>query len=227
MAVTPIPVDAWSDIVCPWCYVGHHRLHEAIAGEPDGGVEVRPRAFELLPEIPPEGMAIEDYYPRHYGSIEAMRDDLQRVTDEAARSGLELRFDRIKRAPNTRAAHRLVVLARRAGRAHEALLALFEGHFRHGADVGDPDAAIALVTAAAPDLDATALRADLDAGEGEREVAAEEGIATRMGITGVPFFLAGRSVAVSGANDVETFRQLIAAARHRLEAEAGSDPAPG
>ena len=229
MAVSPIAVDAWSDISCPWCYVGHHRLHEAIAGQPAGAVEVRPRAFELLPGVPPEGMAIEDYYPRHYGSIEAMRDDLERVTDEAARSGLEIRFDRIKRAPNTRLAHRLVALARRAGRGHDALLALFAGHFRDGADVGDAEAAIALVAAAAPDLYAAALRAGLDAGEGEREVAAEEGIAARMGITGVPFFLAGRSVAVSGANDVETFRQLIAAARQRVEAEAGSevDPPPG
>jgi predicted DsbA family dithiol-disulfide isomerase len=227
MAVTPIPVDVWSDISCPWCYVGHHRLHEAVAGEPDGGVEIRPRAFELLPDIPPEGMPIEEYYPRHYGSVEAMRDDLERVTDEAARSGLEVRFDRIARAPNTRVAHRLVVLARRAGRAHEALLALFGGHFRDGADVGDADAAIALVTAAAPDLDAGALRAALDAGEGEREVAAEEGVAARMGVTGVPFFLAGRSVAVSGANDVETFRQLIAAARQRVETEAGADPPAG
>ena len=101
-----MPVDVWADVSCPWCYIGHHRLREAIAGEPPGSVAVRPRAFELHPELPPEGIAIEDYYPRHFASVEAMRDDLGRVADAAAAAGVEIRFDRMKRAPNTRVAHR-------------------------------------------------------------------------------------------------------------------------
>jgi predicted DsbA family dithiol-disulfide isomerase len=71
------------------------------------------------------------------------------------------------------------------------------------------------VTAAAPDLDADALRAQLDAGEGEPEVAAEEGLAARMGLSGVPFFLAGRAVALSGAHEPEVLRELVQAGRQR------------
>jgi len=215
-----MPVDVWADVSCPWCYIGHHRLREAIAGEPPGSVAVRPRAFELHPDLPPEGIAIEDYYPRHFESVEAMRDDLGRVADAAAAAGVEIRFDRMKRAPNTRVAHRLVVIATRDGHGPAALDALFRGHFRAGADVADADQAAGLVAAAVPDLDASALRGALDAGEGEREVAAEEGLAGRMGITGVPFFVAGKAVALSGAHDTDTFRDLLRAARQRAEADA-------
>src|SRR3954471_15409729 len=104
MATSAIPVDVWADVACPWCYLGHHRLRQALAGEPPGSVEVRPRAFELQPDLPPEGMATEDFYPRRFGSVEAMREAFERVTAEAAGSGLELRYDRMTRAPNTRLA---------------------------------------------------------------------------------------------------------------------------
>jgi predicted DsbA family dithiol-disulfide isomerase len=220
MAVTEIPVDVFADLTCPWCYIGHHRLGEAIAAEPDGAVVVRPRAFELDPGWPPEGLPVEEAYPRRFGTIEALRDELQRSTDEAARSGLELRHDRVTRIPNTRLAHRAVALATRRGHGRPALMALFAGHFRAGRDVGDLEEVLALVADGAPGLDAAELRTALAAGEGEREVAAEEGVAARMGLTSVPFFLAGRSVALAGVHDTATFGQLIAAARQRVEAEA-------
>jgi predicted DsbA family dithiol-disulfide isomerase len=219
MATSPLPVDVWADIACPWCYIGHHRLRAAVAGEPPGSVEVQPRAYELQPDLPPEGMPTDEFYPRRFGSPEAMREAFERATTEAARSGLELRFDRMSRAPNTRMAHRLVKLAGREGHAVEALDALFSGHFREGADVSDPDQAVALVAAAVPRLEAGTLRDALDRGEGEPEVAAEEGAASKLGLSGVPFYLAGRSVALSGAHDADTFRELIAAGRQRAEAE--------
>ena len=220
MASSAIPVDVWADVACPWCFLGRHRLRQALADEPPGSVDVYPHAFELQPDLPPEGMARDDFYPRRFGSPEAMREAFARVTAEAARSGLELRFDRMTRAPNTRLAHRLVAIAARRGRGTDALHALFRGHFREGADVADPAQAIALVAGAVPDLDEAELRRAIDAGEGEPEVAAEEGADARMGITGVPFFLAGRSVALSGAHAADTLRELIAAARQRAAAEA-------
>jgi predicted DsbA family dithiol-disulfide isomerase len=220
MAVTEIPVDVFADVTCPWCYIGHHRLVEAIAAGPDGAVVVRPRAFELSPELPPEGLPIEEVYPRRFATVEALRDELEQSTDEAARSGLELRHDRITRIPNTRLAHRAVALATRRGHGRPALMALFAGHFRDGRDIGDLDEVLALVADGAPGLDIGELRAALTRGDGEREVAAEEGVAARMGLTSVPFFLAGRSVALGGVHDTATFGQLIAAARQRLAAQA-------
>jgi predicted DsbA family dithiol-disulfide isomerase len=218
MAASAIPVDVWADVACPWCYLGHHRLKQAIAAEPPGSVEVRPRAFELQPDLPPEGMATEDFYPRRFGSVEAMREAFERVSAEAASSGLELRFDRMKRAPNTRLAHRLVALAARHGRAPDALGALFRGHFQEGADVADLAQAAAIVAGAVPELEPDDICAAVDEGEGDAEVAAEEGLAARMEITGVPFFLAARSVALSGAHDTATLRELVAAGRQAAEA---------
>jgi predicted DsbA family dithiol-disulfide isomerase len=158
-------------------------------------------------------MAVEDFYPRRFGSVEAMREAFERVTAEAAGSGLHLRFDRMARAPNTRLAHRLVVLAGRHGRANDALHALFRGHFQEGADVADLAQAAAIVAGAVPELEADAICAAVDEGEGDAEVTAEEGLAGRIGITGVPFFLAARSVALSGAHDTGTLRELVAAGR--------------
>jgi predicted DsbA family dithiol-disulfide isomerase len=218
MADSAIPVDVWADVACPWCYIGHHRLRQALADEPPGSVEVRPRAFELQPDLPPEGMATEDFYPRRFVSVEAMREAFERVSAEAASCGLELRFDRMTRAPNTRLAHRLVVIAATHGRGPEALMALFRGHFQEGADVADLTQAAQIVASAVPELDATELCRAIDQGEGDREVSAEEGLAARIGVTGVPFFLAGRSVALSGAHDVATLAELIAAGRQAVEA---------
>src|SRR4051812_43849119 len=177
MSTSAPPVDVGADAACPWCSLGPHRLKQAIAAEAPGSVEVRPRAFELQPDLPPEGMATEDFYPRRFGSVEAMREAFERVSAEAARSGLELRFDRMTRAPNTRLAHRLVAIAAPHGRAPEALEALFRAHFREGADVADLAQAAEIVAAAVPELDATALCRAIDAGEGDREVSAEEGLA--------------------------------------------------
>jgi predicted DsbA family dithiol-disulfide isomerase len=220
MAGALLPIDVWADISCPWCYIGHHRLRAAVAHEPPRSVTLRPRACELQPDLPPEGLAVEEFYPRRFGSAEAMAAELTRTTEEAARAGLELRYDRIRRAPNTRLAHRLVKLAARRGRAPSALAALFAGHFRSGADVADPEQAVALVTAAAPELDAGELRRELDGGDGHEEVAAEEALAARLGVTGVPFHLAARAVALSGAHDAGTLRELIAAGRQRAESSA-------
>jgi predicted DsbA family dithiol-disulfide isomerase len=220
MAATVLPVDVWADVACPWCFLGHHRLRQAIADEPPRSVVVYPHAFELQPDLPPEGLPTDEFYPRKFGSPEAMREAFARATAAAAESGLELRYDRMARAPNTRLAHRLVALAGEAGHATEALGALFAGHFQQGADVADQDQAVALVAAAVPDLEAAALHRALDSGGGEDRVEAEERVAGRMGVTGVPFFLAGRSVALSGAHEPSVLRELIAAGRQAAEAAA-------
>src|SRR3954466_15977142 len=115
MASSAIPVDVWADVACPWCFLGHHRLRQALAEEPPGTVVVRPRAFELQPGLPPEGMAVEDFYPRKFGSAEALREAFARAATAARRTGLTIRYDRMKRAPNTRLAHRAIALAARTG----------------------------------------------------------------------------------------------------------------
>jgi predicted DsbA family dithiol-disulfide isomerase len=212
-------VDVWADLSCPWCWMGTRRLAAALAEEPPGSVEVRRRAFELNAGLPPEGVPRDEHYARVFGSPEAAAAAGERVAQAGAQDGLEFRFDLQRRAPNTRMAHRLVKLADHAGRGAEAMEALFRGHFAEGADLSDPAQAVALLAAPDVGLQADALHAALELGAGEPEVLADERTAQRLEITGVPFFLAGGAVALSGAHEPALLARLLAAARERLAAE--------
>jgi predicted DsbA family dithiol-disulfide isomerase len=218
----PLVVDVWADVACPWCWMGTRRLAAALRDEPPGSVEVRRRAFELRPGLPAEGIPREEAYAQTFGSRDAMLAAAERVAQAGAPDGLRFDFERQARMPNTRLAHRLVKLADAAGRGAEALEALFHGHFAEGADLADPEQAIALLSGGAVGLRAEALRAALELGAGEAEVIADEQTAERLDVTGVPFFLAGGAVALSGAHEAGLLRRLIAAGRER----AAAAPAP-
>jgi predicted DsbA family dithiol-disulfide isomerase len=203
----PVTLDIWSDIVCPWCLIGRRRLTRALAAEPPGSVLVRWHAFQLQPDIPVEGVDATEYFEAKFGGAERMRQLQSHVAAEAAKEGLELRFDLQRRAPNTLLAHRAIKLAPDPDAALEAL---FTGHFERGEDIGDRDTVLRLVEG----LDADAL----DLGEGADEVALDLQTATEIGVTGVPFFVAGGRAALSGAHEPELLRKLIDAGRSQAAA---------
>jgi predicted DsbA family dithiol-disulfide isomerase len=210
---TAITLDVFSDVVCPWCWLGHARLQRALSEEPPGSVQVRWHAFQLDPSVPPEGAD----YAEHLGSKfapEALRAGHDRLRALGEAEGLEYRFERIERAANTILAHRAVKVAGAVGAEQEAISALFAAHFRDGADVGDLDTVVDVVSRGAA-LKPEALRAALEEGAGIPEVQADLDLARRIGIQGVPYFLAGGRVAVSGAHEPAILRQLIATARER------------
>lgn len=161
-------------------------------------MEVRWRAFQLAPELPPEGVDAAGYFAEKFGGPERIKSMHDRVAAVAAEDGLELRFDLQKRSPNTRLAHRAVKLSPDPDAAVETL---FGAHFLEGEDIADRSTLIRLL----PDLDP----ARLDAGEGEAEVDEDLALAGQIGITGVPFFVADMRVAVSGAQPAEVLGQLI------------------
>jgi predicted DsbA family dithiol-disulfide isomerase len=204
MAVT---LDVWSDIVCPWCYIGRRRLAAALAEEPPDSVAVRWHAFQLQPDIPPDGVDAATYFQSRFGSAERVKELQAHVAGEAAKVGLTLRFDLQTRAPNTLLAHRAVALA---ADPEAALDALFAAHFEQGLDIGDRDTLVRVV----PGLDAEAL----DRGDGAEPVAEDLRAAGEIGVTGVPFFVAGGRVAVSGAHEPALLRQLISAGREQAAA---------
>jgi predicted DsbA family dithiol-disulfide isomerase len=215
----PMVVDVWADVACPWCWMGRRRLQVALDAEPAGSVVVRHRAFELQPDLPPGGLPAADFYARKFGSPEQLLETFTAVAESGAQDGLGFAFDRMQRAPNTRLAHRLVKLAGAHGPAHEgeALEALFAAHFTQGADLSDRAQAIAIVREATG-LDFPGLEGLVEQGAGLDEVLADEHTAAELGVQGVPFFLAGGAVAVSGAHDPETMARLLAAAREKLAA---------
>lgn len=196
-----VTVDVFSDLVCPWCFIGRRRLQKALAAEEPGAVEIRWRAFQLAPELPPEGVDAESYFAEKFGGPERIKAMHDRVAAVAAEDGLELRFDLQKRSPNTRLAHRATKLAPDPDAAVESL---FSAHFLQGEDIADRDTLLRLL----PGLDP----ARLDAGEGSAEVDEDLALAGQIGISGVPFFVADMRVAVSGAQPAAVLNQLIAQA---------------
>jgi predicted DsbA family dithiol-disulfide isomerase len=205
--MAPITVDVWSDLVCPWCYIGKRRLAGALEQEPPGSVEVRWHAFQLQPDVPPEGLDAEPYFNSKFGGPERVAEMHQRVTDVAAGDGLDFHLERQKRAPNTLLGHRATKI--HPDPAH-AIETLFRAHFTDGEDIGDRDTIVRLL----PDLDAHAL----DRGDAADLVAEDLRMAQEIGIQGVPFFVAGMRVAVSGAQEPDILRQLLAEARERQAA---------
>ena len=188
----PVTLDVWSDLVCPWCYIGKRRLAAALAQEAPGSVHVRWHAFQLQPDLPTEGVDAKRYFAAKFGGAERVRAIHDRVSAVARDVGLELHFDRQEHAPNTRLAHRAVKLA---DDEEAAIETLFAAHFADGEDIGDPER-----------------------GDGDGAVDDDLDVAAQLGVTGVPFFVAAGRVAISGAHEPEMLRKVIEAGREQQAA---------
>jgi len=204
----PLQIDVVSDVVCPWCYIGKHRLERALVLAPDVAVEVNWRPFFLNPWVPREGMSREDYLVTKFGSVEAYKGIAGRVQEAAADEGLQYNPERVQRQPNTIDCHRLIHWAGASGAAAAMKQKLMELYFRDGGDLTKPDV---LVQAAADlGLDANEIRARLGTGADVDLVSAQAAEASGMGIGSVPTYVFARQYALSGAQPPE---QLAAAIR--------------
>jgi len=200
-------IEIWSDIACPWCYVGKRRLEAAIAEFPHRDeVSVMWRAFELDPSAPRERDRKVSYVERlatKYGtSTEQAAAMIDRMTATARGDGLDLRFDRI-RSGNTFDAHRVIHLAgeKSAHLQDKAKERLFRAYLTEGELMADHETLVRLGEEAG--LDADRVRAMLGSDEFTEEVRDDESEAAELGITGVPFFVVGSVYAVSGAQPKE------------------------
>ena len=205
--MTALPIDMVSDVVCPWCFIGKRRLEKAIALKPEIPVEVRFRPYFLNPWVARDGISREDYLTTKFGSPERYRSIAQRVAQAAAAEGLTYELDKIKRQPNTLDCHRLILWAGESGNAARMKQRLMDLYFTEGGDLTDRDV---LVRAAADcGLDADMVRQrladDTDVARVEREAES----AKEAGIEGVPCFIFGGLVAVSGAQAPEYLAQAI------------------
>jgi predicted DsbA family dithiol-disulfide isomerase len=203
----PVRIDVVSDVVCPWCFIGKHRLEKALALRPDIPVEVHWRPYFLNDWIPREGISREDYLITKFGSVERYKGIAQRVAAAAKEEGLVYAANKMKRQPNTLDCHRLIRWADAKGKATEMKQKLMDLYFTQGADLTDRET---LVKAAADvGLDANTARTDL---AGDKDVAAVEQealSAKESGIEGVPCFIFGGKFAVSGAQSPEYLAEAI------------------
>ena len=207
-------IEIFSDVVCPWCYIGKRRL-DAIIDSPAGeGLTVTWRPYQLYPQLPEEGMPREAFMAARFGDGARASEIYQRVRAEAEQEGLTLDFDAIRVAPNTLRAHRLLSWAEGSGRQHDLAEALFRGYFQEGRDVGDPAVLAAAAGSVGLDHDAAA---EMLAGQDEVDKVRQElSLAEAVGVTGVPFFVMAGKFAIPGAQPREVMTQLIERARERL-----------
>jgi predicted DsbA family dithiol-disulfide isomerase len=193
-----LTVEVVSDAICPWCWIGKHRLDRALAALQDEiRVKVSWRPFELNPGMPKAGVARREYRERKFGSWERSQALDANVAAAGRADGLEFRHDLIERTPNTLDAHRLIWLAGQHGVQAAVVEALFVAYFREGRDIGEQ--AVLTQVGAAAGLEATAIERMLCSWEGESEVAAELKRAASLGISGVPSVVARGRVLFSGA----------------------------
>jgi predicted DsbA family dithiol-disulfide isomerase len=198
-------VEIFSDIVCPWCFVGKRRLEQALAivrtARPGRAADVRVtwKPFELNPGLPREGIDRAAYRRAKFGSLERSQLLDARLLAVGESVGIPFAFDKIQRTPNTFDAHRLLWLADSLGRQDALAEALFRAYFLDGLNVGDHGVLADL--AAASGISRESAAALLAGRDGEAEVRAEEDRAWRTGIQGVPHFIIDGAREISGAQD--------------------------
>lgn len=196
-------VDLWTDIVCPWCFIGVTRFDRAL--ERFGkDVEVRLHPFQLDPDAPVPGIPALDRYARKFGAQAPAI--LKRVQDAAAEEGIEMRFDRAITA-NTFDAHRLLRFSANEGKERDLEMALYRAYFSDGLDIGDRS--VLANRAASVGMKRDDVLAYLNGDGGSTEVREELSSASAAGISGVPAFVFENRYLVPGAVDTQTFVRIL------------------
>ena len=202
-------VDIWSDVACPWCYIGKRRFEAALSRfEHQDQVDVRWRSFELDPAAP--AVRDEPYAERlaaKYGcTLAEAEDTIDRMLEAGAGHGVVLRFDKARPA-NTFDAHRLLHFAAEHGAQHDLKERLLRSTFVKGASTSDPEVLAAL--AADAGLDADAARTVLAGDAYAADVRADERRAAELGITSVPYFVFDDTYGVSGAQPPDLLLDVL------------------
>ncbi|MFJ2299016.1 DsbA family oxidoreductase [Oerskovia paurometabola] len=207
-----VKVDIWSDVACPWCYVGKRRFETALAGfagrDDAPEVEIEYHSFELAPDTPVDFEGTEvDFLAKHKGmpkgQVEQM---LGQMTTVAAAEGLAYDFDALQHT-KTFKAHELLHLAKSRGKQVEMKERLLKAYFEQGRHVGRIDELVALATEVG--LDADEVRTALENGDFADDVEQDIAQARAYGISGVPFFVFNGKYGVSGAQDPAVFTQVL------------------
>ena len=202
-----LTIAVFSDVICPWCFVGKRRLERALDQLGLGETAViRWLPFELNPQMPPGGMERAAYRAQKFGPERALALDRE-MTEHGQQEGIRFAFDRIERTPNTRPAHILIAYASRRGRGAAAAEALFRAYFEEARDIGDKQ--VLADVAAAIGLDREASLEALANETLRASIVELEEEAGRLGIAGVPFFILNEAWSVSGAQTTGVWMEVL------------------
>ena len=226
LASERISVEIWSDVVCPWCYIGKRRFETAVAAsEVASRVEVTWRSFQLNPDHPRGVRRRHDEYlaAKLGGSVEQVKQLDQRVTALAAAEGLAYDFDRY--IVNTFDAHRVAHLAASQGLGEAIEERLLRGQLVEGEILDEPATLVRL--AGEVGVPAADVEAVLAGDAFTREVEDDIRMGLALGLTGVPFFVFDRAIGVSGAQPAEVFVRALEVAAERAGSAGAGASAPG
>ncbi|HEY9358297.1 MAG TPA: DsbA family oxidoreductase [Arthrobacter sp.] len=207
--VASMKIEIWSDVACPWCYIGKRRFEAALAEFPHrDSVEVQWRSYQLDPNLPEHYDGTElDYLSTRKGlAPQQVTQMFDHVAEQARGEGLDYRFDKVVVA-NSFTAHRLIHLAAAHGQQDAAKERLLSDHFEHGKDIGSRE----YLTDLGKDLglDAAAVAELFSTDKYAADVRSDFEEARALGISGVPFFVIDRKFGLSGAQPSETFTAAL------------------
>lgn len=201
-------IEIYSDVVCPWCFIGKRRLEQALERiDAAQRAQVRWRPFQLNPTMPREGMDRRVYLDAKFGGAEARRAIEERVAKTGEAEGIEFAFDRIARTPNTFDAHRLIWFTGQQSCQDELVEALFHSYFTEGREIGNLGSLVEIASDCG--LDREEVERFLASDRAVQEVRAEEASGHRLGIRGVPYFVLNGSIAISGAQPPDIFESAL------------------
>lgn len=204
-----LSIDVISDVMCPWCFIGQKNLERALEQVSDIDVAIHWRPYQLDPTLPPEGKDRQTYLEEKFGSRERAQALYDRVREAGRDAGIDFKFDRIEKSPNTLDAHRVIRWAASAGEGVQDKLVrrLFELYFLEGANIGSH--AVLIQAARESGMDSAVVETLLPTEADLQEVSQEVGTAQKMGVTGVPCFLLEGKYALMGAQPPEALADAI------------------
>ncbi len=210
-------IAIYSDVVCPWCYIGKKRLEDAISirkkSHPDDKIEIEWRAFQLNPDLAPEGEDRVLHMTRKFGSLDRVKMMVQRVADIAQTEGLPFSVEQAGHQPNTFLLHALIRKAKETGKASQLAEVFFRNFFSEGKNLSDSK----IILESLQEVEMT--EDDLNSVKTDeallKEIYEEEMKGRQLGVSGVPFFVFNEKYAVSGAQESKLFLQIF----DRLEQE--------
>jgi predicted DsbA family dithiol-disulfide isomerase len=201
-------IEIYSDLICPWCYIGKRRME---AGLKLLGHEITPkivwRPFQLNPDMPNEGMNRKNYRTKKFGSWERSMAMDAEVASTGQSLGLQFNYDEVLMTPNTLAGHRLLWWAEQRNQQGPLAESLFRAYFTEGSDIGRHD--VLAEVAAGVGLPLSEARAFLDSDAGKKNVEEEALKGLELGLEGVPFFLINGVPALSGAQTTGAFLEVF------------------
>lgn len=202
-----IQIDLFSDVICPWCFIGKRRLERALNQRSNSDVDINWRAFQLNPDMPKNGMLRDHYLEAKFGGPDRAKTIYDNIRKTGETEGIEFEFEKIQKTPNTVLAHRLITWSKDQKISDLIVESLFKAYFYEGRDIGSLETLKEILEDSNIDTESFVRYAKSD--EGIDQVANDTRYAYSNGITGVPCFIFDKKYSISGAQEPEAFFPLF------------------